>query len=197
MNNIIIFICGESGTGKDYLAHKIQKKTGFEIAKSCTNRPMRENERDGEEHYFLSKKEMESLIYHGLLIENQKYETILNGNKETWYYGIKKDEIDLNKNGYIVILDLKSLDNFKRVFGKDNVIPFCIYAKDSIKKKRAIKRGSFCEKEWERRLKDDKKVYDLDNVLKNKCFIIVNENFFDVPVRKMLKIIKNWKRGQQ
>lgn len=85
MNNKIIFaIAGESCTGKDTMVKILCKDDRFSPVGSYTDRPMRDNETDGIEHYFLSKLKFTELF-------NKEYDNIIA------YTEIRKDE---NHTGY-------------------------------------------------------------------------------------------------
>ena len=55
----IVALVGESGSGKDTLMKEVvsQKPKKFHEIISCTTRPMRENEKDGVNYYFLPEQE--------------------------------------------------------------------------------------------------------------------------------------------
>lgn len=90
-----IIITGASGSGKDYLANRLNQK-GLSKAVKTTSRPSRVGETHGDTYYyttlenFLERKD-EFLFY-------QSFE--INENT-TWYYGLEQNEFD---NSDIIIL---------------------------------------------------------------------------------------------
>jgi guanylate kinase len=115
-------IIGPSAVGKDTMINKLQKKYPDKIYKlpSYTTRPIRENEKEGIDYYFVTHEEFDKMEKEGKLFGIQKYNnnkyasnknkleealknknkiTILNYNIET--ANAVKDEIDFN---YIAIL---------------------------------------------------------------------------------------------
>ena len=58
----LIAIIGRSGSGKDSLKNYIKEKYKLREVVSYTTRPMRDNEVEGREHYFISKDKMTELI---------------------------------------------------------------------------------------------------------------------------------------
>lgn len=57
MNKIIVAICGKSGAGKDTIAkHLIKMNPEWHAIVSCTTRPIRENETNGVDYYFLTRE---------------------------------------------------------------------------------------------------------------------------------------------
>lgn len=147
---MITILCGKSGSGKDYISKKLIDK-GYIPIISWTSRPMRENEIDGREYHFCTRREFEYMIETDKLLEYRSYNTLYNGINDTWFYGLLKEKLDNEKN-YVVILDLKGTKEFIKYYGKDNCKVFYIEASDKIRTERAMKRGSFDKTEWERRL---------------------------------------------
>ncbi|MGL5690389.1 MAG: hypothetical protein ACRDD8_06145 [Bacteroidales bacterium] len=54
MNNVIIAIVGNAGSGKTHMANFLQKKLGIEQLVSLTSRPMRSGEIDGVDHVYVT-----------------------------------------------------------------------------------------------------------------------------------------------
>lgn len=93
INNNFITIAafvGKSGAGKDYVVNSLCNHCPHKLHKiiSCTSRPPRNGEIDGENYYFISKKSFEDMIKRNEMLEYTKF----NG----WYYGTAL--IDLNSN---------------------------------------------------------------------------------------------------
>lgn len=168
MKNKIVVLYGKSASGKDTILQELLKK-GFQPIISHTTRPMREGEVDGKDYYFISTKEFLKEFVEDNFIETRSYDTLLNGVKETWHYGVHKDSIKESDKDYITILDMQGLKEFIGYFGEDKIIPIGILASDETRKYRASKRGSFCETEWDRRLKADDK--DFVNFFDHRVFL--------------------------
>lgn len=71
---IIFAICGKSASGKDTLAKWLSNyfsSFGLYVHNmtSCTTRPPREGEKDGEAYYFLNNTQFDKLIKERKLIE--------------------------------------------------------------------------------------------------------------------------------
>lgn len=60
MKPTIICIVGPSGCGKTTMAQFIEKELGVKTIVSCTTRPIREGEKDGREHFFVTDDEVPS-----------------------------------------------------------------------------------------------------------------------------------------
>lgn len=165
-------LVGKSGSGKDYLLKYMVQK-GFTPLVSHTTRPKRANEIDCIDYYFVSVTEF---LANNDFIEARSYDTELNGEKHTWYYGLSNRELDRNKDKNIVtIFDIPGANEFIKNTGIDcNIIYLDV--SDEIRKNRAILRGSFCDIEWGRRLLDDAKKFsdkELKSIIKHT---VINEN---------------------
>lgn len=80
---IIIALMGKAGAGKDTLLNKIcDKHPNYHKIISCTTRPMRENEKNGQDYYFLSHEDFVQKVLNGDMLEV----TGFNG----WHYGTMK-----------------------------------------------------------------------------------------------------------
>jgi len=154
LNNPIIIFCGKSASGKDALLKELVKNYGFKPIVSATSRPIRDGEIDHVDYHFKSTDEFQDMIRNDELVEYRAYDTLINGSPKTCYYGVPKSSIEQNNDKYVAVLELKGLAKFKELF-KDRVITFLIEADNKIRKDRAEKRGSFNEKEWNRRLETD------------------------------------------
>lgn len=173
--NHIVAITGFSASGKDSVARKLEKGNGYNFVISSTSRPIRSNEKDGREYYFKTKGQFQGLIDKNKLVEYRSYETFNNGKLDIWHYGIEKNEIDLNKNSYVVVVDIKGLEQLKKEYG-NSIISFFVDVDEATRRKRAEKRDSnFEEKEWLRRLDDDIQIFR--TVDKKVDYIIHNYDF--------------------
>ena len=98
----LVVISGPSGAGKDTIINEVIKKEKINawVSISMTSRPLRGNEVDGKDYFFVTKEEFEDNIKKGNFLEYAKY----NDN----YYGTPKNKIEdyLNK-GIDVILNIE------------------------------------------------------------------------------------------
>lgn len=157
-------VMGMSAVGKDTIREILEKEHyGYKNIVSYTSRPMRENEIDLVDYQFVSKEKFNEMINNNEMIEYRSYETNWYGKSETWFYGIRKFELDKDKN-YVVVIDLTGAENIINYFGEENCVLIYLTAKDEIRKARAIKRGSFDEVEWNRRLLSDYKDFSFVNL---------------------------------
>ena len=166
-NGRIYILTGESASGKDtLLKHMLATDPFLESIVSFTTRPMRDGEVDGKDYRFVSKEQFEKGIENDDFIEYRSYETLVNGKSDVWYYGSGKCNLSAHKD-YIVILDLEGAKTFVDYYGKENCFVINLRAGDDVRKKRAMRRGSFDETEWNRRLEDDKVKFGKANGITN------------------------------
>ncbi len=176
MKNKVIVICGFSASGKDKITKYISDNYNYKMVISHTSRPIRPSESQGNTYYFISKQQFEDMIAKNEFIECRKYNTIYKGMIDLWYYGVHKDSIDLTKNNYIVVLDVKGLIEFKKHF-KGNIISFFINVDEPTRKQRCINREDFDETEWARRWLDDEENFTEEVINKEVDFIVENYDF--------------------
>ena len=150
----VVILLGKSAAGKDYILNYLKKSFKFNSIISHTTRPIRENETNGLDYYFINKKTFSKMLKNNEFIEIRKYTTCFNGKQDVWSYGITKKEFD-NKTRKICVVDTTGLREIIKYYGKENVISIYIDVEDKIREKRAKIRGSFSQSEWDRRLKDD------------------------------------------
>lgn len=180
-------LVGKSGSGKDYLLKYMVQK-GFTPLVSHTTRPKRANEIDCIDYYFVGVTEF---LANNDFIETRSYDTELNGEKHTWYYGLSNRELDRNKDKNIVtIFDIPGTNEFIKNTGMDcNIIYLDV--SDEIRKNRAILRGSFCDIEWGRRLLDDAKKFsdkELKSIIKHT---VINEDItIDELYNKVINLLE-------
>lgn len=175
-------IAGKSASGKDTILQQILKISTCKPIVSTTSRPKRDNEQEGKDYFYISKDEFIDLIEENAFIEYRKYNTLVNGEKDTWYYGIRKNNKYNDNTNYIVVLDFEGARSFINHYGADNCKLCYIYCDDEKRKQRAMKRPNFDETEWNRRSEDDAKKLSLKTFIENfrdvetEIFDNINEN---------------------
>lgn len=98
----LIVFSAPSGSGKTTIVQHLLKQVDFNLAfsVSCTSREPRENEKNGENYYFISLKEFKQHIKNGDFLE---WEEVYRDN----FYGTLKSEVDrLWDQGKNVIFDI-------------------------------------------------------------------------------------------
>lgn len=118
----LIIISAPSGTGKSTIIGELMKNENLklEFSISATTRPLRGEEKDGVNYYFLSLEEFKKRIEND---EFAEYEEVYAGR----FYGTLKSEITrITSAGKNVILDLdvKGGVNVKKIYGKKAISIF-------------------------------------------------------------------------
>ena len=135
----IFYLMGKSSTGKDsFYKQLISDETlGLKKIVMYTTRPIRAQERNGEEYYFVNDEKLVRLEAEGKVIERRSYNTI----HGVWhYFTVCDDQIDLKENNYIVIGTLESYIACKKYFGEDVLVPMYIEVDDGVRLQRALDR---------------------------------------------------------
>ena len=135
----IFFILGKSCSGKDTIFQEIKKNSELDLKTvvGYTTRPMRENEVDGEEYFFVSRDRLEELQNDGKVIEVRHYNTV----HGVWsYFTVDDGQIDLEKSDYLYIGTLESYEQMRDYYGEDVVVPIYIEVEQGERLKRAVLR---------------------------------------------------------
>ena len=149
---MVIIIAGKSCSGKDTTMSELVNKFNFTPIISTTTRPIRDCETDGVEYNFTDTETFLNMLKDGTIFEYRKYETVFG----VWYYGSSVVE-NVDTVDYVTIMDIEGCKEYIEQYGKDNCFIVYLMCSDDIRKQRAISRGSFDKKEWNRRAKDDEK----------------------------------------
>ena len=192
----VIVLTGKSCSGKDSVRRELEG-CNFNNIVSYTSRPIRENEVDGIDYNFVNRSQFEKMILTEQMIEYRTYNTLFNGNPDTWYYGLRKEKLDFTKK-HIVILDLDGVENFIKYYGRENCFIVYMCCPKEERKRRAIERGSFDITEWNRRLVADDKDFKSKKLKKLIDFTVVNMNndIEDIPrIAQILNKMYNEKMG--
>ena len=158
----MIVLSGASASGKTEAAKMLMAKYGIQKAITTTTRPMRVNEVNGRDYFFVSKEQFDQLIKEDKFVEH----TVYNGN----YYGSTKDQIASDR---VVVIDLEGLKSYSRL-NDSRIVTFYLDTSEDIRYKRMLERGDK-EEDAKRRLENDRKVFTKDNIPKTN-FVIDSEN---------------------
>ena len=117
----MIILSSPSGAGKTTLVKKISKEKKYKVSISHTTREPRSNEIDGEDYFFISKKNFQSLIDQESFLE---YAEVFQN-----LYGSTKEQVFKSlKQGYNVLFDIdwQGAQQIKRQTLNFNLITFFI-----------------------------------------------------------------------
>lgn len=179
----IFCLMGKSSSGKDTIFKEINNDKDLHLKPiiSYTTRPIRTNETNGVEYFFINKDELNQFEKENKVIEKRVYHTV----HGDWFYGTINDgQIDLSENNYLLITTLDSYKSLRDYFGNDKVYPFYIDIEDGIRLERALEREKRQDHpnydELCRRFLADNKDFSKENLLNlgiNKFYI--NENLHE------------------
>ena len=148
-----IIISGKGGSGKDYL-RKIMEDYGFTYCKSYTTRPIRENEENGKDYFFIEEKDIPA--------KKDLYESVyFNG----WFYGTPKSEFEKCN---LFIMTPKGISSLKKEDRKNSVVIY-IEANEETRRNRLLERRD--ADDVNRRIEADEKDFgnfdDFDFIVNN------------------------------
>ena len=135
----IFCLMGKSSSGKDTIFKEIKDDKDLNLRPiiSYTTRPKRVNETDGVEYFFINTDELKNFEKENKVIEQRVYHTV----HGDWYYcTINDNQIDLDKNNYLLITTLEAYKSLRDYFGEEKVYPLYINVEDGIRLERAMNR---------------------------------------------------------
>lgn len=80
-----LILVGKAASGKDHLKKRIEER-GFKSGISYTTRQPRQNEKEGEDYYFVSEEQFDQLIESGEMLEWMEF--------NNWKYGLSIEEFE-------------------------------------------------------------------------------------------------------
>ena len=135
----IFFVLGKSCSGKDTIFQSLKenKQLNLKTVVGYTTRPMRVNEKDGVEYFFVDQNKLEELKKAKKVIECRDYNTVYG----IWSYFTADDgQINLRQEDYLVIGTLESYRAMKEYFGAESLVPLYIEVEDGLRLTRALER---------------------------------------------------------
>lgn len=135
----IYCIMGKSSSGKDTIFKLLLGRDDLQLKRivSYTTRPIRSNEKPGEEYNYVSIEEKDALVASGKVIELRKYDTV---HGPWFYFTVDDGKIDLEKDDYLVIGTVESFVKIRDYYGSDKVMPIYIEVDDGLRLSRALDR---------------------------------------------------------
>ena len=165
----IFFVLGKSCSGKDTIFQSLKenKQLNLKTVVGYTTRPMRVNEKDGVEYFFVDQNKLEELKKAKKVIECRDYNTVYG----IWsYFTVDDGQIDLNNGDYLYIGTLESYEQMIDFYGEDVMVPLYIQVETGERLARAVNRERNQSepkyKELCRRFLADQKDFSEDNLKK-------------------------------
>lgn len=140
----IFYLIGKSSSGKDTIFKYLleNKELNLKTIVPYTTRPIRMGETEGVEYHFVDDERLEAVEKAGKLIEMREYHTF----HGIWkYFTADDDQIDLEKEDYLIIGTLESYNKTKAYYGEAYLIPIMIDLDDGVRLQRALDREKMQE----------------------------------------------------
>ena len=194
----IYCIMGKSSSGKDTIFKLLLGREDLQLNRivSYTTRPIRSNEKPGEEYNYVSIQEKDKLLDEGKVIEIRKYDTV---HGPWFYFTVDDGQIDLKNNDYLIIGTVESFVKIRDYYGEDVVLPIYIEVDDGLRLSRALERerqqASPKYEEMCRRFLADQQDFSEDNLKAARVSNLFNNDEDSVKTsEKIAQFIKS-RRG--
>ena len=187
---------GKSASGKDHIYARLaaHEELGLKKLVLYTTRPIRAEEEDGKQYYFVDDKKLKEFQEKGCVIEARAYHTV----HGIWTYFTADDgQIELWQYDYLVIGTIESYYALKEYFGDDVMVPLYIEVEDGIRLERAIQREKKQKEpkytELCRRFIADSKDFSEENIKKSK----IEKRFQNIELDKCVDEIIEYLNSQK
>ena len=180
-----VIISAPSGAGKTTIVrHLLDSGLNLSFSVSATTRPLRGNEKNGVDYFFLSVPEFRKKIEKNEFAEwEQVYKDL--------YYGTLKSELErIWANGKYVLfdVDVQGAINLKREFGTDSIAIFIMPPSVEELENRLVKRGTDTPEKIKIRVEKAKEELELANQFD---LVIVNHQL-DKAKEEAFKIVSSF-----
>lgn len=136
---------GKSSSGKDTVYRRLleEEEFAFHTLVPYTTRPMRSQEKDGEDYFFTDEEGLDRIRQEGRLIELRSYQTVYG----IWnYFTVDDGQIDLANYNYLMVGTLESYQAVRQYFGEKALVPVLIELDDGVRLQRALDREKLQDK---------------------------------------------------
>lgn len=135
----LIVLMGKSASGKDTIFNLLKEDASLDLKRLVpyTTRPKRAGEVDGETYHFVTEADFVRLSEEDHIIEARSYDTVYG----VWrYFTVKDEQLDLERNSYLLIATLEAYEQIVQYFGPEKVLPIMITLDDGVRLERALQR---------------------------------------------------------
>ena len=135
----IFYLMGKSSSGKDTIFKALLSDGELSLKQIVpyTTRPIREGEQNGVEYFFTDEAGVQAMQEQNRIIELRVYHTCHGDWK---YFTAADDQINLEKENYLVIGTPEAFLKVRDYFGKERVLPVYIELDDGVRLQRALDR---------------------------------------------------------
>jgi guanylate kinase len=185
MEEKLVIVSAPSGAGKTTIVrHLLESGLNLAFSVSATTRPLRGNEKEGVDYFFMSVSEFRKRIEKNEFVEwEEVYKDLL--------YGTLKSELErIRANGKHVIFDVdaKGGINLKKIFGIKSIAIFIMPPSVEELETRLIKRGTEGPEKIRMRVNKAREEMDLANQFDT---VIINSQL-DKTKEEALKIVSSF-----
>lgn len=138
----MIVLAGASASGKTEVAKRLAEKYGIVKVITTTTRPIRHNEVNGRDYFFVTIENFHQMVDEEKFVEY----TVYNGNM----YGSTKDQIQQNK---CIVIDPIGLNSYIEL-NDPTIVTFFLKSTEKTRYRRMIERGDTIENAKQRILND-------------------------------------------
>jgi len=185
MNGKLVIISAPSGAGKTTIVkHLLDNGLNLAFSVSATTRPIRGNETDGEDYFFLTVHEFKKKIENNEFVEWEEVYKDL-------FYGTLKSELEriwANGNHVLFDVDVKGGISLKNEFGTNAIAIFIMPPSVTELENRLVKRGTDTPEKI--RIRVEKANNELK--LANQFDLIIVNHQLDKAKEEALKIVTSF-----
>ena len=130
---------GKSASGKDHIYARLaaHEELGLKKLVLYTTRPIRAEEEDGKQYYFVDDKKLKEFQEKVCVIEARAYHTV----HGIWTYFTADDgQVNLDASDYLGIGTLESYVKMREYYGEEALCPIYIEVEDGERLQRALDR---------------------------------------------------------
>jgi guanylate kinase len=134
----VYLMMGKSSSGKDSIYREVLRNNhiGLKPVIAYTTRPIRENEVNGKQYFFVTEEERDRLSREGKILEIRNYNTAMG----LWSYFTVNDEHWQEESPHIMIGTLDTYESLKKNCTDCEIIPIYIEVEDGVRLERALQR---------------------------------------------------------
>lgn len=185
MEGKLIIISAPSGAGKTTIVrHLLENEQSLSFSVSATTRPLRGDEKNGKDYYFLNQSEFRKKIENNEFVEWQE---VYKG----CFYGTLKSELErIWKTGKSVLFDVdpKGGINLKNKFGTDSIAIFIMPPSIEALEERLVGRGTECIEKIKMRVEKAREEIRLAEFFDH----IIENNHLELARKEALDIVKSF-----
>lgn len=135
----IFYLMGKSASGKDTLYKRLLEENTLNLKNVVlyTTRPIRHNETNGKEYFFVDEAYVKQLEEENKVIEKRVYQTV---HGDWTYLTVADDQMNDEDADYLMMGTLESFRKIRDYYGEEKIVPLYVYVEDGERLQRALNR---------------------------------------------------------